>query len=169
MSHQVHDRNFLGIPVSGDIRGADSRTPQRPLEELSPLFQAVLDDPTIEWFGWRQYTPYFNDGEPCLFSVHGALGVGLVPDPDNSAGTDDYDTMWEGVEYSGTLGRRNRSYEERPGEYTGPDEARYERCLALEQALESGAFDDILLKTFGDHATVIVRRTGIEVQEYSHD
>src|ERR1044072_5669755 len=27
------------------------------------------DNPIIESFAWTQYTPYFNDGEPCIFSV----------------------------------------------------------------------------------------------------
>lgn len=26
--------------------------------------------PKLKSFAWRQYTPYFNDGEPCEFSVH---------------------------------------------------------------------------------------------------
>lgn len=41
------DTNFLGMPVSGDITQGSTRVEQKPLEELAPLFQAVLDDPTI--------------------------------------------------------------------------------------------------------------------------
>lgn len=26
--------------------------------------------PKLESFGWRQYTPYFNDGDECTFSAH---------------------------------------------------------------------------------------------------
>lgn len=26
--------------------------------------------PTLEYFSWKQYAPYFNDGEPCVFSVY---------------------------------------------------------------------------------------------------
>lgn len=26
--------------------------------------------PKVEGFSWRQYTPYFNDGDPCRFGVH---------------------------------------------------------------------------------------------------
>jgi hypothetical protein len=64
-------RSFLGIPVEGDITAGSTRVDQKPIEELQPLLQAVLDDPTIVEFGWRQYTPYFNDGEPCEFGVSG--------------------------------------------------------------------------------------------------
>jgi hypothetical protein len=53
--------------------------------------------------------------------------------------------------------------------YEGPDEARYDRVEALSGALQSGAFDNVLLENFGDHAMVTVRKDGIEVEFYSHD
>ena len=34
-------------------------------EGLSPMIQSP-----ITGVQWRQYTPYFNDGETCVFSVH---------------------------------------------------------------------------------------------------
>jgi hypothetical protein len=49
-------RSFLGIPVEGDITAGSTRVDQKPIEELQPLLQAVLDDPTIVEFGWRQGT-----------------------------------------------------------------------------------------------------------------
>lgn len=63
-------RTFLGIPIDGDITDA-RRTPQRTLEEFAPILQAVIDDPLFRACGWRQYTPYFNDGEACEFSAYG--------------------------------------------------------------------------------------------------
>lgn len=160
-------KNFLGIPVEGEIHfGGEDRVEQRPLEELTPLMQALLDDETIEWFGWRQYTPYYNDGEPCVFHVSSALAVKLTSD----AGEPDDDDGWDGVECNSALGEREYDYKTRSrGPYTGPDEDRYNRCLALESALSSGAFDDVLLVHFGDHATIRVSRTGIRVEFYEHD
>ncbi len=39
--------------------------------ELKIKFLEVFRDfPDIKNFSWTQYTPYFNDGEPCNFSVH---------------------------------------------------------------------------------------------------
>jgi hypothetical protein len=38
---------------------------------LSTLKEEVFDKySTVESVGWPQYTPYFNDGDPCHFSVH---------------------------------------------------------------------------------------------------
>lgn len=53
--------------------------------------------------------------------------------------------------------------------YAGPDQARYDRCMALYHAVDSGEFDDVLLEAFGDHAEITVRRTGIQVEYYAHD
>ncbi|MEU8839938.1 hypothetical protein AB0D97_12525 [Streptomyces roseus] len=165
--------NFLGIPVEGDIIKS-SRVAQQTLEEFQPLLQAVLDDPTMVEFGWRQATPYFNDGEPCEFSAHGAWFR-------TDADADVEDTYELEVDYShptlGTVsggewvddpagtGRRIKV----GAKYEGPDEARFERCKALHAAIEGGHFYDVLINAFGDHAYVTVRREGIEVEYYEHD
>lgn len=175
-------KDFLGIPVSGDIQRGDKRVDQRPLEELAPPMQAVLDDPTIVAFGWSQYTPYFNDGDPCVFSVH---GVWIQTTEDRQEDSEDY--AEEDVDYwrrnyldaaygHPTLGERKFHYAEGPWPreriedgYTGPDEARYDRCHALSTAINSGAFDNVLLENFGDHAEITVTKTEILVDECSHD
>ena len=164
-------KNFLGIPVVGDIDEGEKREKQRPIEDLAPLMQAVLDDPTIVEFGWAQYTPYFNDGDPCTFGVGGEIWVRTVTDEDVE---DTYEL--EVRRYGGhpSLGRKDRtwnreanSYEEGP--YEGPDEARYERCQALNAAIEGGEFLDVLLEAFGDHAEITVQKAGLQVGSYSHD
>lgn len=140
--------NFLGIPVHGDITRGETRVEQKPIEELQPILQAVLDDPTIVEFGWRQYTPYFNDGEPCTFSVHGTW---VRTTADEDADEDELE-MWG----HRSLGKVSGSFDEETrkwvkGSYEGPDEARYLRCKELEGAVEGGAFENVLLDAFGDH------------------
>jgi hypothetical protein len=161
-------RSFLGIPVEGDITAGSTRVDQKPIEELQPLLQAVLDDPTIVEFGWRQYTPYFNDGEPCEFGVSG-LWVRVT-------GVEDEADAWElEVENSRhAIGHQVYTYNRVTWErgyatYTGPDEERYDRVHALDAAIQGGHFEHVLLDAFGDHASVTVRRDGIEVEFYSHD
>lgn len=170
------DTNFLGMPVSGDITQGSSRTEQKPLEELAPLFQALVDDPTIVEFGWRQYTPYFNDGDSCEFSVYGTWVRTTAEQKLEDSGTEEFSIYDLEVDYHPSLGKVNGHWEgEWPNRYfvkdsyEGPDEERYNRCQALDGALQSGAFDSVLLDTFGDHALITVRPAGIEVEEYSHD
>lgn len=158
--------NFLGIPINGDITRGGARVEQKPIEELQPILQAVLDDPTIVEFGWRQYTPYFNDGEPCTFSTHGTW---VRTTADEDADEDELE-MWGHHSLGKVSGGRNKDtgrWETYP--YEGPDEARFDRCKALETAIEGGAFEHVLLDAFGDHANITVRRDGIEVEFYDHD
>lgn len=168
------NKNFLGIPVAGSINVADKRTPQRPLSDLEPLMRAVLEDPTMKAFGWTQYTPYFNDGDPCVFGVSEPWFLTTDdPDPDDVA-----DHFGFHVGYSGhpSLGKREYDYRGNwpdrvriPLAYEGADEARFDRVSVLSDAIESGAFNDVLLEAFGDHATVTVRASGISIDTYEHD
>jgi len=75
------ERNFLGIPITGDVNSERS-TPQRTKEEFAAIMQPVLDDPTITAFGWRQYTPYFNDGETCYFNAYSPWFKTIAPAPE---------------------------------------------------------------------------------------
>ncbi|MFF5790231.1 hypothetical protein ACFY8P_35325 [Streptomyces sp. NPDC012693] len=163
--------NFLGIPIQGDITRGANRVDQKPIDEFQPVLQAMLDDPTIVEFGWRQYTPYFNDGEPCEFSAQGTW-VRTTADED----VDEYQLeMWGHA----SVGKVTTEWGDVDPEtnrrialsttYEGPDRARYDRCKALEAAIEAGHFEHVLLDAFGDHANITVRRDGIEVEFYDHD
>lgn len=153
--------NFLGIPVYGDITHGESRTAQRPLSDLEPLIRAVLDDAAIDSFGWTQYTPYFNDGDPCVFRVDETW-------VNTSGNGEDNFELWNHPTLSIWLwDPTQRTYV--PVERDAETIESYNKVNALDEAIQSGAFNDVLLKAFGDHADITVRRTGITVNYYSHD
>jgi hypothetical protein len=140
-------KNFLGIPVTGDINPGRIRRDQRPQSEFEPLVRALLDDDQVAAFGWRQYTPYFNDGEPCEFGAHG-FWVRLVSQPESEDDDEDLE-LW---------GRDDLAEGTPLGDKTH----------AMEDAIDRGAFNDVLLGLFGDHAKITVTRTGISVDYYDH-
>jgi hypothetical protein len=165
------------MPVSGEIRQGFSRTEQKPVEDLAPLMQALLDDPTIIEFGWTQYTPYFNDGDVCEFGVYG-LWVRTTAEAEGTVDEygDEYDHYNLEVDYHPSLGKVKWHWEgEWPDReyvvdgYEGPDQGRYDRCEALDRAIQSGAYENALLDAFGDHAMVTVKNDSIEVESYEHD
>jgi hypothetical protein len=169
------DTNFLGMPVSGDITEGSTRTDQKPIEELAPLFQALVDDPTIVEFGWTQYTPYFDDGDVCEFEVH-YTWVRTTAEAEGAVDEygEEYESYGLNVDYHPSLGTVKKDWDAEAQEYVnkryeGPDEDRYNRCQDLDGALQSGSYDNVLLKNFGEHAMVTVRKDGIEVEHYSHD
>lgn len=178
-------RSFLGVRVVGDINESSGRVAQRPLSELEPLIRAVLNDPGIDSFGWTQYTPYFNDGEPCVFGV-GEVWVKPVGEGEEKADENEDDEEYEDEEENERLGMRynsnhplgNAEWEyyghsiprkRRISSHEGPDRERYMRCWELSEAISSGEFDDVLLEAFGDHATIKVSARQITVDHYEHE
>lgn len=176
--------SFNGIPIEGDFHSGYRRV-QRPLEDFIPIFQAVLDDPEVEYFGWTQYTPYFNDGETCRFSAHGFWVVS--PDQYDEFCAEYAWSDFDPEDYSLSYGREAKKvYGERgwgewvtdpeteerkhiPGAYQGPDQERFDRLKALDDAVEDGEFNHVLLTSFGDHCHVRISREGILLEEYCHD
>ncbi len=163
--------SFLGILVEGDIVRRDPKVKQRPLEEFAPILQAVLDDESIVEFGWQQYTPHFNDGDPCEFGV----GEPWFRTVQNVAAPEANEATWElALCDNAALGDRARTWNREKkdweyGDYVGTDAARYDRCQELTDAMGTGAFDEVLLAAFGDHALVTVKRDGIQVDFYDHN
>lgn len=163
-------RTLFGIPVHGDFHG-ESKVKQLPIEDLFPLVKALLDDKTITEFGWQQYIPGFNDGDPCLFSINGLFCKVEIPegqgeDEEDGYGHDGWDRdgggnydryigegkyHWEYLQGNGTwsaVWSRLGSTQVFDG-YTGPDPARYERIEALLKAVDGGQFDHALEEKFG--------------------
>ena len=159
--------SFLGIPIDGDIVRAERRVQQRPLGEFSPVIQAVLDDEHMTEFGWQQYTPYFNDGDPCVFSA----GTPWFRTDAEAPGDDD-DLYKLQVDYHPTLGTSRWDETARRHvavELPADKAALSAKCQALAAAIEGGAFDDVLIDAFGDHADITIKRDGITVECYEHD
>jgi hypothetical protein len=167
----VTNKNFLGIPIDGNITRA-KRTPQRPREEFEPLVRTLLEDPYIAEFGWHQYTPYFNDGDPCVFGATG-LWVRTRDDAGRADPSDDEDYDEDDTERLALWGTHpSLGSEEGWGDdrrYVGDREQLWRAATTLSSGIESGAFDDVLLSLFGDHARVTVRKDRVVVDEYSHD
>jgi len=120
-------------------------------EAMKPMLIAFMKEtPQVKAVKWTQYTPYFNDGDPCTFSVN---------DPEFYFEGDDQDdegkSLW-------SLDRSD--YGPKPGQCS-PETAK--ACAAFVQAL--GGMDDALETLFGDHCKVIVTADGVEVDEYDHD
>ena len=160
-------------------------------EAFAPFFAA---NPNIDGIYWTQYTPYFNDGDPCEFSVHDpsiiltlAAAKALRPDQD-----------WS--EYSTARVENKQLADCTPEELRQLAEAKetasdmlpeYEsfgwnnpRCLdswdLRETAynMETTGFDkvwgqipeEVFESVFGDHVEVRIMRNGtVEVSECDHD
>jgi hypothetical protein len=113
-------------------------------QALGAAFRAFFEaHPTVEAIRWNQFTPYFNDGEPCTFHVHDFYRRIFGDDPHGG----DYG---DGFNYIGY----------------GAKDAESEAFREFERAIKD---DDIFLAVFGNHVKVTANRAGFEVEEYDHD
>lgn len=115
------------------------------------FFEAV---PRLKSLTWTQYTPYFMDGDPCEFSVNTV-----------SFATDENEEL-----------ENYREFEEADGSFSGEaytlkslvTSEEYKLCEKMEKIIygNSGLMQDL----FGDHALVVLRASGVIVEEYEdHD
>jgi hypothetical protein len=163
---------FHGIPLSGEVYPYDPAAvvPQITSEEFAALLRPLIGHQDVKRFGWRQYVPYFNDGEPCEFGAH-SVWVQTVADVD-AEDPDDFDSdALEVGNYHPTMGTKwwddvtNRWVTKPMGLYPEVNAL----AEALKKAVESGAADNVLRAAFGDHAVITVTAEGIDVEWYDHD
>jgi hypothetical protein len=145
----------LGRPVSGTItKPAGHTAEQWPGTQFLPLLDAVLNQPGVAAVRWTQYTPYFNDGDPCIFGVNDFTVKLTDGDPDAGDYGDGYLNEWD---------MRDRG--------TGGWATGYANLAPALRSLEevSEHFEEFLKESFGDHATVTATRAGFEIEFYDHD
>lgn len=127
--------------------------------------------PHLEAFAWRQYTPYFNDGEPCEFGIHADY-------PDlkffNKEEVD-IDSLLHTEYYVDANGRRDWNRVVSKGILEGyEDVVSTETLKDLKDNIRDFSreilypFENTLQGLLGE-GKIIVSRTGIETEECNHD
>ena len=126
INKQINELRLKGIEAARDelARG------------IKDLFEKY---PEAESFSWQQYTPYFNDGDECTFSVR----------------SDIEEFTWGDEEYD---------YDN----YVEKGTPQYDFTVAASK-LVSSIDDEYMRSMFGDHVKVVVSRDGISTEEYSHE
>ncbi len=150
-------------------------------ESMKADFEAFFAaTPLVHAITWTQYTPHFNDGDPCTFSVN-------EPDFQNH---EDFE-----LEPAGGYGDGG-SFPSKPSEYVyagaaDPADrhhdhyvkeiADYEESIqqdgyvqTVENIREMSKFigsipEEVMNAAFGDGVKVVATRDGFEVDEHSHD
>lgn len=118
-------------------------------------FQKVFETyPEITVIKWTQYTPYFNDGDECVFGVND-FTVSNAPDPNEVDAYGEYEGDEEGIWAIDTG--------------WGEGKKKYPVINALNDFAQTKIGEEVFRGTFGDHSIVTVTRDGIDVEEYEHD
>ena len=132
---------------------------------FTDLTKTIFEDhPKVKSFGWNQFTPYFNDGDTCYFSVN----TDYIQINGESVDESDWISETKITNY-GTWNREKREYEGR----TEVPNLDYDPELSkasdeIREFLRN--FDnDFFLSQFGDHAEITITAEGVSVDEYEHD
>lgn len=185
-------RLFMGVSIEGErgyTRYQRSYTP-RPIEELYPYFKDAFSK-GVKAATWHQYTPYFNDGEPCEFSVYDLsvtnneevaahwLEDNFHEDRLIEVDRAEYEAEKEAAKnsryyyylpYEEVDGKIFRRYEEGAYDYipgaSHPDGIGREDVDIPVDDLE---FQDALRSVFGDHTQVVVTPNRVVQFDYEHE
>ncbi len=148
------DEFTIHRPIEGEI----TATSKPQLEQWdAATFLRVVDEilaiKGVKAIRWTQYTPYFNDGEPCEFDVS-ELEVKLSKKWRNEDDDDDdhFQDSWTLKYYADREGRKLP-----------------EGLLDALNKWESAHFEAVARKNFGDHAQITTSGDGFEVEFYDHD
>lgn len=131
-------------------------------EEFAPFFAA---NPQVDGVLWSQYTPYFNDGDECVFGVNDPSLI-LSVDAAKSICTD------ENADFS-DAGTEDERF--------GWDNPRCVKSWSLSKTpfnldqigfstLWKGIPEEVFRSVFGDHVEVRVMRNGeVFIEDCEHD
>lgn len=138
---------------------------QKGTEKLKEVFKLFWEkNPEVKSISWTQYAPYFNDGDPCTFSVN-EIYFSNTDDPEEV----DEDLIY--VEETGIWKAPDWNLNWWAKEY--PDRKipiDIDNAKNLSDFLQSNAMLDIMEMMFGSDNRVIATRDGFKTEEYSnHD
>lgn len=124
-------------------------------EMVKPVFES---NPGLKGFRWTQYTPYFNDGDSCTFSVHSDWPDLLHPKDEANS----YDDENEDAEIGWI---HDPSYYGKHKNLQSPLRKAYNDV----QSFLSSFDEDDFMEMFGDHVMITVTPEGVDVNEHNHD
>lgn len=128
-------------------------------ESLNGLAGSIFATiPELKAISWIQFTPYFNDGDECVFNIREVIFYNFIPENylRYAEEFDDHeypDTYWAAGDYELGKNKTTLSTEE----------------VAFLKNFETTLNEnrDFIKEIFGDHSQVIWTANGITVEDYS--
>ena len=158
---QIAEIEKLFDEMNAEMQALRETYQKRGQEIFKLAFKEFFEaNPEVHVVGWRQYTPYFNDGDTCEFRCYAEYAF--------VSNAKDYENIQWG-EYSGDeegVWVADSDYGDTNPEMI-PDSV-IANTDALRNLLAK-IDEDVFLDMFGDHVQVFATREGFDVQEYDHD
>lgn len=118
---------------------------------IQEIFRLV---PRLKSFAWTQYSPYFNDGDECVFRVNQVNALSFIPDYGSYSYEVENDDDFIIADY---------------------DSANTESLTVAEKEAIQKVIDfiensdDLMEDLYGNHVSVILTADGANVDGYDHD
>jgi hypothetical protein len=150
-----------------ELREIQAETQQKLQKSLKELFSEFwVNNPDIQTVVWTQYAPYFNDGNPCVFSVNDPAFTNFRLEDSNATAQE---ISWGDYEDEEKTHVCVQSWTVEKDIEHFKLNANVDSIKSLSSFLCSDVVSDVMENTFGSDSLVIATREGFEVQEYEHD
>lgn len=171
MSNSMENCSSLIDKMVGEMDQIKTRYQKQMQDEFKKVVALFFEShPEVERIVWTQYTPYFNDGEACYFSVNEMCSVPSkikeVPSQyecgieESLTYGDAYGLKYDLATIAEDLDKPNNYFW-----YSEDEEALIDKDLDVLNKIP----DEVFEQMFGDHVRISATRTGFEVEPYEHD
>lgn len=154
--------------------------------EFNNITKFFFEETPVQAVTWTQYTPYFNDGDECIFGVNDLYFILEGFDPKDLQDPYSYEDdeqgyvlvqeqpseqslkyMREHVEGNGSSAEyyRTRLEQLASQDEKYPDLA--QKCKKFKELITAN--EELMKDMFGDHAAVYLTKDNSYVEEYEHD
>lgn len=147
--------------------------------EAQAMFKETMKEffdknPGITALKWSQYTPYFNDGDTCVFRVNDVYYTNAPADElDNVTTWGEYEgedeSVWVTHNIAYVLTSGSKYYEDEVAKIHAAGGVEVESCELIDKMIQSSEMEDIMREMFGDHVVITATRDGFDVNEHHHD
>ena len=129
--------------------------------------------PRVISFGWTQYTPYFMDGDPCVFYANTDYFYVNGWDSEIDECTRWFDQKEVGDNLFKECGKEDRTWDRDKNAWKVSQNKKYnpksEEAIDAISNLLTALSEEDFLNFFGDHALVAVTKDGLTVHDWEHD
>jgi hypothetical protein len=145
--------------------------------EAQAMFKDTMKEffdknPGITALKWTQYTPYFNDGDECVFGVNDVYFTNAPADElENVTAWGEYEgedeTVWVVSNMRHVM--TSKYYADEAAKILAAGGVDEDSCNLIDKMISSSEMEDIMKEMFGDHVVVTATRDGFDVTDYEHD
>lgn len=133
-------------------------------ESFAAFFAAY---PNVKAVAWTQYAPYFNDGEPCTFSVNDPSLIMRTKGDEAKLTGEQCDNPDEEIDIEDV--DCDTGVERYSIKKTAKNKALVSDFEVLGAAICADSLEDMMAAVFNDDCQVVATADGFDVREYSHD